>query len=82
VDLQDSTLEMALQNPGYLIRGVFHKSHCPTLQNEEKWLLLQAPAVGDAVEMAGELAVAGEAVAEMTMLPFQGRHQRLGSARS
>ncbi len=31
VDLQNSTLETALQNPGYLIRGVFPKSHCPTV---------------------------------------------------
>jgi hypothetical protein len=26
--------------------------------------------------MAGELAIAGEAMAEVPMLPFQGRHQR------
>jgi hypothetical protein len=32
--------------------------------------------MGDAVEIVGELAVAGEAVAEVPMLPFQGRHQR------
>ena len=40
------------------------------------------PATGDVVEMAGELAVAREAVAEVPMLPFQGRHQRLGPAKS
>jgi hypothetical protein len=34
------------------------------------------------VEMAGELAVAGEAMAEVPMLPFQGRHQRLAPARN
>ncbi len=37
---------------------------------QEKWLVLQAPATGNAVETAGELAVAGEAMAEVPMLPF------------
>jgi hypothetical protein len=46
------------------------------LQDKENWLKLQPPAAGDALGMAGELAVAGEAVAEVPMLPFQGRHQR------
>ena len=46
------------------------------LRDEKKLLVLQAPAAGDAVKMAGEVAVAGEAVAEVPMLPFQGRHQR------
>ncbi len=49
---------------------------------QEKWLVLQALAMGDAVEMAGELVMAGEAVAEVPVLPFQGRHQRLGPAKS
>ena len=49
---------------------------------QKKWLVLQAPAAGDAVETAGELAVAGEAVAKVPMLPSQGRHLRLGPARS
>jgi hypothetical protein len=38
--------------------------------------------MGVVVEIAEELAVAGEAVAEVPMLPFQGRHQRLGPVRS
>jgi hypothetical protein len=46
------------------------------LQDEENWLKLQSLAVGDTLGMAGELDVAGEAVAEVPMLPFQGRHQR------
>ncbi len=51
------------------------------LQDKKKWLVLQALAAGDAVEMVGELAVAGEAMAEVPMLPFQVRHQRLGPAK-
>jgi hypothetical protein len=86
VDLQDSTLETALQNPGYLIQGVIlqepSSDHPWGLRDKKKWLVLQAPATEDVVETAGELAVAGKAMAEVPMLLFQGRHQRLGLARS
>ncbi len=40
------------------------------------------PAVEDAVEMAGELVVVKEAAAEVLMLPFPGKHQRLELART
>ncbi len=40
------------------------------------------PAVEDTVEMAGELDVVKEAAAEVLMLPFQGKHQRLEPAKT
>ncbi len=50
----------------------------------EKCLVLPipTPAVDDAVEMARELVVVEEAVAEVLMLPFQGKHQKLELART
>jgi hypothetical protein len=40
------------------------------------------PAMEDAVEMVGEVAVAKEVEAEVQLGLFQGRHQRLGPARN
>ena len=47
-----------------------------SLSKQRKWLVLQVPATEDAVVMAGELAVAKEAVAEVLVLPYLGRHQK------
>ena len=41
-----------------------------------KWLELLVPAAVDAVETAGELALVEEAVAEVLVPPYQGRHQK------
>ena len=41
-----------------------------------KWLELLVLAAVDAVEPAGELAVVVEAVAEVLVPPYQGRHQK------
>jgi hypothetical protein len=51
---------------------------------QEKCLVLPipTPAVEDAVEMAGELVAVKEATAEVLMLPFSGKHQRLELART
>ncbi len=49
---------------------------------QEIWLVLQVPAAEDAVETAGEVAVAEEVVAEVPVPLFQGRHQKLGPARN
>ncbi len=54
------------------------------VQNEKRCLVLPipTPAVDDRVETAGELVVVKEATAEVLMLPFQGKHQRLEPART
>ncbi len=54
------------------------------MQNKIRCLVLPIPmpAMEDMVEMAGELVVVKEAAAEMLMLPFHGKHQRLEPART
>jgi hypothetical protein len=51
---------------------------------QQKCLVLPIPppVMEDAVEMAGELVVVKEAAAEVLMLPFQGKQQRLELART
>jgi hypothetical protein len=68
-----------LTRPGTVNLRGFHQ-----VQNEKRCLVLPIPmpAVEDAVETAGELVVVKEAAAEVLMLPFQGKHQRLEPARS
>jgi hypothetical protein len=46
------------------------------LQDQEKWLVLLTPAMGKAGEMAGELAKAMGAKAEVPAVLSQGRHLR------
>ncbi len=45
------------------------------LQEQERWLVLPTLAVEKAGEMAGELAEAMGAEAEVLAVPSQGRHQ-------
>jgi hypothetical protein len=54
------------------------------VQNKKRCLVLPIPtlAMEDAVELAGELVVVEEFTAEVLMLPFQGKHQRLEPART
>ncbi len=52
------------------------------LRDQEKWLVLLTPAVEKAGEMAGELAKAAGAKAEVPAVLSQGRHLRQGPARS
>ncbi len=54
------------------------------VQNKKICLVppIPMPAVEDAVETTGELVVVEEAVAEVLILPFQGKHQRLEPART
>jgi hypothetical protein len=64
--------------------GIVNPRGFNQVQNKKRCLVLPIPmpAVEDAVEMAGELVVVKEAVAEVLMLPFQGKHQRLEPART
>ncbi len=68
-----------INRPGIVNPRDFHQ-----VQNEKRCLVFPIPmmAIDDTVEMAGELVVVEEAVAEVLMLPFQGKHQRLEPARS
>ncbi len=54
------------------------------MQNDKRCLVLPIPmpAMEDAVETARELVEVEEAAAEVLMLPFQGKHQRLEPART
>ncbi len=76
-ELSDAT--HGLTRPGIMNLRGFHQ-----MQNKKRCLVLPIPtlAVEDMVEMVGELVVVEEAVAEVLMLPFQGKHQRLEPARS
>jgi hypothetical protein len=78
-ELSDAT--HGLTRPGIVNPRGFHQ-----VQNKKRCLVLPIPmpAVEDTVEMAGELVVVEEAAAEaeVLMLPFQGKHQRLEPART
>jgi hypothetical protein len=52
------------------------------LRDQKKWLVLLTPAVEKAGEMAGELAKAVGAKAEVPSVLSQGRHLRYGPAMS
>ncbi len=69
IHARNSPTRPAIMNPRDFLQEP--SSNCPWgLKDVKKWLILQAPAGGDVVETAGELALAGEAVAEVPMLPF------------
>jgi hypothetical protein len=76
-ELSDTT--HGLTRPRIVNPRGFHQ-----VQNEKRCLVhpIPMPAVEDTVEMAGELDVVKEAAAEVLMLPFQGKHQRLEPAKT
>jgi hypothetical protein len=82
-----------MQKHGFKLSNAMHGLKRPRIvnsrgfhqvQNKKRCLVLPipTPAVEDVVEMAGELVVVEEAAAEVLRLPFQGKHQRLESART
>jgi hypothetical protein len=78
-ELESSNATHGLTRPGIVNPRGFHQ-----VQNKKRCLvlLISTPAMEDTVEMAGELVVVEEAAAEVLMLPFQGKHQRLEPART
>ncbi len=82
--MQKRGFELSDSTHGLTRPGIVNPRGFDQVQNKKRCLLLPipTPAVKDVVETVGELVVVKEAAAEVLMLPFQGKHQRLEPARS
>jgi hypothetical protein len=82
--VQKHGFELSNATHGFTRPGIVNPRGFHQVQNEKRCFVLpiSAPVVEDAAETAGKLVVVEEAAAEVLMLPFQGKHQRLEPART